>query len=567
MKLNKLFLGAIAALASAAMVACSDDAPDVNNGGENPDGIRYLAVNIVSTPSGGSRAEGPQHPGSNPNNSATYEDGTTTENTVSKVRFYFFTEGGDPKNVKSNQNYNYIDVNPTDDAGEAPNVEKKLKAVLVINTKAGDNLPAKIVAVLNPEKVGLKEEESYNLTNLRNVTADFAKLANDENPVFPMANSVYANEGRTEVFAATKLTLDDFQKKEEDALQKPVKIYVERNVAKIRANAANTLLDENNMIAATDKEGKAIEISGEKVYILVNGWNITNTLPFANLSKHIKIDWNDNDIMGAGFVWNYATYCRSYWAAQTYGVGANGATNTRITYEDFNKLQLGGKVYANENAERLGNSGLEPTSIVMSATLCDAQKNPLTVCEFAGSRVAAKDNNYTALKNIILEYLRNNGSHFWKNGDEGKSKEIEISDITFKTELALNPNATENTYRVYAQLTEDAKKTNWYTDDQLTTSANISAINTALKNLGSAMIYTSGQTYFWKPIQHFNSQGLVRNHIYDLTITGITGLGTPVYDPKEEVIPTDPQTTDSYLAAQIHILTWRVVSQEIEFGK
>lgn len=563
MKLNKLFLGAIAAFASVAMVACSDDAPDVNNGGENgEEGIRYLAVNIVSTPSGDSRVSG--EPGN-----AQYEAGTPEENTVEKVRFYFFTQGGDAKVVKAGQNVNYLDITPTDESTNMPNVEKILKAVLIINTKAGDNLPAKILAVINPEGIdNLDNTRSYNLTNLRNVISDFAAKANADEPIFVMANSVYANSTQTEVYSATSLTVDNFQASEELAQENPVQIYVERNVAKIRAKIDNGLFLNDNIVAAIDSEDNNITISGEQVFIKVNGWNITNTLPNANLSKHIKLDWNNNDL---GITWNWPAYFRSYWAAQNTGVGGNnGAKNTQIPYTDFDNLSFttGNSIYANENAERLGDSGLLPTQIVMSATLCTQDGTPLTICEFAGSRVAATNNDYSHLKNIILDFLRTNGNNYWKQSG-GKMVEISADDITFKTQLSINPNATQNTYSVYAQLTEEAATETWYNSaDPNTTAVEVSTINTSLVNLGSAMIYSSGNTYYFANIKHFDMvDGIVRNHIYDLTIKSIKGLGTPVYDPNETIIPEIPTTTDSYLAAQVRILSWRIVSQSVNFGE
>ena len=81
------------------------------------------------------------------------------------------------------------------------------------------------------------------------------------------------------------------------------------------------------------------------------------------------------------------------------------------------------------------------------------------------------------------------------------------------------------------------------------------------------MIYNSGNTYYFANIKHFDMDGIVRNHIYDLTIRSIKGLGTPVYDPNETIIPEVPTTTDSYLAAQVQILSWRLMSYYVDFGE
>lgn len=579
MKLNKLFLGAIAALASAAMVACSDDAPDVNNGGENGDAdARYLSVSIVSTPESGSRAAGDQTTG-DPNNGATYEEGTAEENKVNKVRFYFFSEGGNPVIVKAGKSESFYDWTPAaqgtkpDDA----NLDRELNAILIINTKDGDKLPAQVIAVINPDEIdGLDKTTNYSRANLRKVICDFAALANAENPVFPMANSVYANQALTEVIRATALTVDKFKSSEAAAIADPVYIYVERNVAKIRTKLATGLVDANNRLAAVDADGNTVTIEGQQVYIQVMGWNITNTLPNANLSKHIDITWGRN-MLGTNTTWNWAPYYRSFWASKNTGIGTgeDQSLNKRIAYDSYDDLTFGNAIYANENADKENNAEIKDTQVVMAAKLCTADGTELNICEYAGQRMV--DNaNHTSLKNLLLTYLRNENNHYYtrteETGTDGTTKytytEISADDITFETVKNVNPNADANLYSVYAQLTTVAAGKTWYTSnttDAATTTATV--INQALRDLRTAQIYNSGMTYYFAPIKHFTLDGLVRNHIYDLTVNSIVGLGTPVYDPTETIIPETPKTEDSYIAAQIRILSWRVMSQNVNFGE
>ena len=58
--------------------------------------------------------------------------------------------------------------------------------------------------------------------------------------------------------------------------------------------------------------------------------------------------------------------------------------------------------------------------------------------------------------------------------------------------------------------------------------------------------------------------GVVRNHIYETNITKIAGLGTPVYDPTKTIYPEKPENNDHFIAAQINILSWRVVKNDYE---
>lgn len=95
-----------------------------------------------------------------------------------------------------------------------------------------------------------------------------------------------------------------------------------------------------------------------------------------------------------------------------------------------------------------------------------------------------------------------------------------------------------------------------------------------------------GKTYFFVDFHHLNFQtengaitnasaknggyGVVRNHIYDIELNSVYGLGTPILSPKDgdkdefkefPVIPQKPSQDAFYLAARINILSWRVVKQ------
>ena len=89
------------------------------------------------------------------------------------------------------------------------------------------------------------------------------------------------------------------------------------------------------------------------------------------------------------------------------------------------------------------------------------------------------------------------------------------------------------------------------------------------------LVWYEGKTYYHLPIEHKIGNmtainGVVRNHLYNISITGISGLGTPIPgntepgedpDPEEPIDPEDPQDEYSYVAAQINILSWNVVTQ------
>ena len=91
-------------------------------------------------------------------------------------------------------------------------------------------------------------------------------------------------------------------------------------------------------------------------------------------------------------------------------------------------------------------------------------------------------------------------------------------------------------------------------------------------NKPNILYWKGGKTYFYTTIRHQGFYGLtgandkylngvVRNHIYNVSLDGIYGLGTPVIDPGKPIDPERPEMErPSYLQARINILPWRIVT-------
>lgn len=130
------------------------------------------------------------------------------------------------------------------------------------------------------------------------------------------------------------------------------------------------------------------------------------------------------------------------------------------------------------------------------------------------------------------------------------------------------------------------------TDHQYTevTAANLDAINTLLWNqVGVADCYNKGRAYFSIPIMHsamnetdwdatnlnpidsdgsliwknlkVGDLGVVRNHVYDLSVKAIKGLGTAIEDPDKPIVP--PADVNGYwIKYKLNILNWRTVTPQ-----
>lgn len=596
--MKKLFIFAMAI----GLAACTTDKTDIT-GGEGNLSQQYLAVNLVPAPDNGTRGEGDPMQG-DPN--ATYEEGYAKENKVEKVRFYFFNNSGVAARVKSDGT-NYFDWTPGDEfSQDMPNVEKQLEAVVVISTPAGDDLPQRIIAVINPETEGLTDTNSHPLNTLRDRTRDYAADASAADAKFVMTNAVYANAATTTatVVASTAITTQNYASSADAAKANPVNIYVERNVAKVRVKFDEGItITSDNRIALRDSENKPILVGDRQVYLKISKWSLTAYTKDGYLSKHISSAWNvgnsGTSLFGTA-QWNWPAYFRSFWAMNTQIPAGQQNNQTWINYNQIGTTGKGYKeldneknnqvLYTNENAPQTIVTEEEPsiedfTKVILAGELVYDDGSAVQLAKYAGIEYIGE----AALKTALLESFKKNNNMIYSYTTESgvAFSELVDGDVEFKTAINSdltesddNVDASEGTtgrYYVYLQLTEQGLGKTWTkvndpdTYNQAENLLSTDEVNQYLvATIGKSQIYKNGLTYYYFPIEHLGDEGhvgqygVVRNHIYDCTINSIKGLGTPVYDPTETIYPEKPQDDETYIAARINILSWRVVSSNVD---
>lgn len=542
MRIRTLFMSMVAGLA---FVGCSNE-EDMTSGNNGEPQYLTVSVNATSTLTRANSLEGD------------YEEGVGNENEVTNVRFYFFDADGKAAQVKGENGGTYYDVAMSGTDKDMPNVEKILTATLVIQTPAKDKVPASIVAVVNP-KSDLGAVES--IAKLNEVIADHSSITS-----FIMSSSVYANE--TTKMEAVNVA-GHLYSTAEAAKADPVIIHVERVLAKARLTVGLTA--NANGVYKTSDDGSQ-KFGDEEIYVKFLGWNVTATAKTSRLMKEINPSWPSN--LFGSTLWNTADYYRSFWAINPTPMEYNyGSFNTAgnpanaITAFDSNDGKIN-YTYLQENASD-SNDGSDPTKpsqVIIAAQLVKADgTTPIEFAEYAGER--------TTIDGLIAKYAAASG--LWKDNEGGSGKiGIEVGDIELKTATEINA-ANQNTpgrYKVYAQLTETAAAKTWYKSNEAAASP-VDA-NAELKGLGGAKVWNDGYTYYYFDIQHLNGGasaenvkgkiGVVRNHIYAANINSLAGLGTPVYDPEEIIYPEHPEEDETFIAAQIRILSWRLVKKNID---
>lgn len=573
MKIFKLFPLACAALM---MSACSSD--DAGNEGGNPGAAgdpQYLAVNIVNV-------------GTTPTRANDYEDGKPEESTINKVRFYFFNGDGSPYLIKptgsevtGGENINWLEVtNPTDDTttpGTSTSVEKITNAVLVING-VQNAAPAAIVAVVNPETVDatkIQSGESMRLSELRysTVGSEFYKKDASTGAVsdFVMSNSVYVNTGED---VCASLVAGHVTTSPETAKAKPVDLYVERVVAKVTADVDPNAFEkgngsnwDNTKYGTKTAVGK---IGDNDVYAVIEGWGLASENGKAEIEKKVDKTWADGTL-GIN-PWTTSDYHRCFWeksVAFDPGIGGNQPVNHK--YSDL-KAKMNDVLYTLPNTPDRKVTNLKDndlTKLAVAATLKykDAAGNwhDADICRYNGVQFLGVDN---LKKQVALTF-----SQYYTSTDATTYTQLSASDIDFK-----DPDGTMQQYRVTPTLAADPDGTKKYYTKTTTggtptfTEVQKSTVLAAIE-AAKAEIRKGGRAYYYVPIKHLGNPGevaeygIVRNHFYKITLSGIKGFGTPVYNPDQVVKPVVPTYDDTYLAARVQVLQWRVVNQNANLGE
>lgn len=493
------------ALAAIGMMACSekDEAPQNNPQAGIGADKGYIAFNLKSADDI-TRAE--------------YENGTADEQAISEATFYFFDASGNAFNI--NANGNYYNVAIADNGGtQAPNIESMTDPVLVVEKYKGQ-FPAKIAVVVN-----YKGTNSLSLNDLKN---NLQAIGHTDGKNFIMSNSVYANALGQQV-DATELSIDNFQTTADKALDNPVTIYVERINAKVNVVAGNTAFDTG------------VEADGGKVMARVYGWNIIGNQTESYLVKSIDPTWTDEAI---GFVWNDTPLFRSYWASKS----VTDAVTNNFAYSDLTNTDA--------SAEYLGEQVGARATYVVAAQLQKEDGTALEIAQWYGTTYIGEDALLAAvaptLKNKLMKY-------------DGVSTYTSIDDSQLQCVAGLTG---AESYEVKFQLADGVDATNWFSFDGANYTP-VADVNAELAKVEPAKIWKDGMTYYYADIKHLGAPGttgeygIIRNHSYQIAINGVKGWGTPVYDPEKEVVPVKPTDKETYISAEINVLSWRVVSSDV----
>ena len=545
--------------ACALFAACAnDETPDGNNLPQGNGEQAFIAVRLAA-PNAMTR---------------TFQDGIDAENAVTTARFYFFNNEGTAVTVDNSVNYKDVTTtfsDATSPADESGNVEEISNAVLVLENATV--WPEKMVVVLNPPT---ELNASKSLSDLRAAADDYAS---EESGKFVMSNAVYATSSGTQVDA---VDLAGYITNNKDAAEgNPVTVYVERVLARVDVACTSNL--ENDKTDGTGTQQNEINgYSGgngtSEIQAVIKGWTLANRNSQSHLLKSLST-WNNSSTITVGtgswaFAdWNAATNHRSYWAY------TDDVTATKLENDSYDDILKDNSTFV-ETAYCQENTGKGPATELVAIAELQVDGLKTDIAKYAGQ--------YWTVENLLTQFANQilAGKIYYKatSGDPATVTALPA------TALKLRPRNSSETSSVAAyEAVLDLKAAyqtgyTFYSDAAGNDELQLTEVQGILNDY-KALYWKDGKTYYHTTIKHtlnsLTKDGVVRNHLYDISLTGVSGLGTPIPgtssddegddpgddDPDDKPIdPENPDEEESFLAAEINILSWNVIGQEVELG-
>ena len=595
-----------------ALVGCSKD--DDGTAKVTPDmTTAYANISIVMPNHAGTRAlttpdNGEQTTPGYSDESGKFEYGTAAENKIGDILLVFYDAQGNVVGSSSPETLG-------DKTHPGESVATMYSNTIAINLKEGANMPASVMAYVNPANTSSQNDR---LERVKGLTR--TQYRNDNG--FLMNNSGYYDANTYKLACDINSNFIFASKPEAEAAKdKTITIYVERVAAKVKL-ALNTANIKN--FDVVDKDGEATY----SLKFVPNGWALTAIANKTMLLKNLNPTTTDLSEAFEGKSHNWVLgENRTYWA-RSYGYGKEnipgdaGAKNfpvvgtdngsnyllSYITYENdvyktinnqfgddaiytfentYRKERITDPIYKNPYAgvtsavikgeyEVIGdndgkfNDGFYIRSY--SKVTTDDKGNEITIsvnaiytadelitAMLAGQPIIRTSADGTAGIENMIEIVHNNTIPDFS----GKSIDNPANRVTIQVKAGSSIYVNDNgTWKPIAE-----------------TEQTIDGINKELQNFaGQAMAYTTRKAFFYVPIKHNNADnntelfmddpatgdyGIVRNHSYQITIKEIKGLAIGVRG-NEKLLPEPRSSQSYYINASMNVLAWHIMSQSVD---
>lgn len=560
------------ALAFAALTlgACtSDDVVSTGGGKDDGNATGYMSFAIhLPTVSGDTRAGGWNDA------SGVFDDGEEGEYAVKDARVYFInSEGTIIQTATPVLSWN--DTQTPDD-----NVTR-VSAVVTLESPLTD--PASVLVVLNPSNKlkavedGKTTYTDFNAAISSTKASDFYSNLNEDDGTannIMMCNApivVDGTGGAKVVQTLVPISEDDIYKDENESVDNPVTVYVERVLAKVSITQANPFdipddaefeilgwdIDNTNTktFPVRKTDFYAASGTGAKDFLNDTKWALsdvnrfygTATDPvrtyFAEDPNYSSVSDGDFTLDAAGTKATLKTSVPSYCLENTFSLDQQidkAATFVRIkaTYQPKPNQ---GQTYTGE----LDGYTKGDNFFIMGS-------QPATIYSAKG------------LAAVIVDLITETGNDFDFTVQAGKTASVNVeklkeAEATDKLQITAASGILENvtgTDEAYKELT-DALAIKVY-------EGGVNYYPIAIKHFGDKLTPWTGGSYGTGDTAEKNylgRYGVVRNNWYEINITGVSGPGDPVPPtPGDEQIDKD----ERFISFTINILSWAKRTQDVE---
>ena len=593
-------------LACSAMVGCTNtDEPEVNNGNETQKGDAYVTVKLAMSGNVGSRASQENQ----------FVAGDPKEVAVNKAIFYFFDANGQGCADKFEMdNTNRLIENLTWADSESTGVDQESGAIVVIKNPIAT--PASMLVLLNCDDPTASTMRP-SLAQLQAATLTTGNLVVSDVNYHIMSNAVYVNEGT--VMVGTPITSDNITisandkelgaNDEEDKNVNgkdcvPVVVSVERLWAKVGMTPAAGFTEPLTATDYTAAEGKTYDIQAT-----VTGWWLASKANKTYLIKNLSNKYEAAPFISTSTWWNDASKKRSYWANMPSGVGYtnlttwDGAKATNAT--EYCLENTSNSIDGSMNQNGPGTATQYAAKAVLKLKNSEGNYVATTFVRYLNKIYSESDffnllaenyNNYVIAVTTTTgeeEAATSTTAYYFLNGTPVAAGGTNLGKTAFTWEYNETQATTgsvrkdyEGEINVVAPTAVEGETTTYALAKITTTSTgakeyttcvaeDITALQASIDaRIGKVLLWLHGQTYYYTDILHNGDEeevqsplyGVVRNHLYTLNVTGLTGMGTPVPNGNLPINPERPEgDVYSHISAEVQILSYKVVSpQDVE---
>jgi len=548
-----LLLGAAAALM---LASCSKEKTQQDVGQEETGNGKYVTV-AIRTSSQPTKAD-----------SDLYEAGTQEESDVKEALFVFYGANGKfSQMIAIDENAKRLNTDP-----KSPTYGCH-EYIVTLRGTAID--PEQLVVILNASDQ-MKSNIYFagsTLDGLRKRMNDYISEQKNNGDKFIMTNSVYKYESN--IIDAVTLEKKHFYTQNSDNTGKePVEIYVERVVAKVevtKGNDFNIEVEEHELA-----NGENDNLIQKQITPVIKKIYVTNSPTKGRLLKNISNIDEELEKMGlSSFKWNDENLHRSFWASGSgygTGTGVEGYNRPSYAWIEQNAYNFDAEkpvtqyIHPNtRDSDPISKGKTFNTKLIVIAEL-QVDGKAVDLVKYKGTLYLKSE----FLKHVA-NYLKNQGFTYTIPGSDGGEDVVGTytpDHFEFVKSTAINPNP----WQINVRLKSDAPKVT------SSTTEGVDAENELTKALDvfgdDCWNWNNGRTYYYMEIRHQGFEGLkglgekdflfgtIRNHVYKISLNGIKGLGTPVFDPEEPINPEHPDDDPkSYIQANVRILDWRIVNQ------